>query len=152
MDRPAQACSGDTRDWTACMVHERDTASNSFAKLMHPPAGKTMLVESLAAEAGTPLLCLSPSSLLSKWAGESEKTLRAAFEAAAALSPSILFIDEVDSLAPARWVLARWLLLVHIYTLASKQDPSEQCAMTRPPSCQLQPVPSRCYWVQVQRR
>jgi SpoVK/Ycf46/Vps4 family AAA+-type ATPase len=64
--------------------------------------GKTLLVEKLAAEAGAPLLCLSPSAVLSKWAGESEKALRSAFEAAAALSPAILFIDEVDSLAPAR--------------------------------------------------
>ncbi|EFN56624.1 hypothetical protein CHLNCDRAFT_144400 [Chlorella variabilis] len=67
-----------------------------------PGTGKTMLVEKLAAEAGTPLLCLSPAATLSKWAGESEKRLRAAFQAAAALSPAILFIDEVDSLAPAR--------------------------------------------------
>ncbi|KAI3427001.1 hypothetical protein D9Q98_006945 [Chlorella vulgaris] len=67
-----------------------------------PGTGKTMLVESLAAEAGTPLLCLAPSAVLSKWAGESEKLVRSAFEAAAAASPAILFIDEVDALAPAR--------------------------------------------------
>jgi SpoVK/Ycf46/Vps4 family AAA+-type ATPase len=40
--------------------------------------------------------------VLSKWAGESEKLVRSAFEAAAAASPAILFIDEVDALAPAR--------------------------------------------------
>lgn len=34
-----------------------------------------MLVEKLAAEAGTPLLCVSPSAVLSKWAGESEKSV-----------------------------------------------------------------------------
>ncbi|KAI7838586.1 hypothetical protein COHA_007657 [Chlorella ohadii] len=67
-----------------------------------PGTGKTMLVEKLAAEAGTPLLCLSPSAVLSKWAGESEKSIRAVFEAAAAMSPAIIFIDEVDSLAPCR--------------------------------------------------
>lgn len=34
-----------------------------------------MLAEKLAAEAGVPLLCLSPSAILSKWAGESEKSV-----------------------------------------------------------------------------
>lgn len=38
--------------------------------------GKTLLVEKLAAEGGLPLLCLAPSSVLSKWAGDSEKTLK----------------------------------------------------------------------------
>ena len=38
--------------------------------------GKTLLVEKLAAESGLPLLCLAPSSVLSKWAGDSEKTLK----------------------------------------------------------------------------
>lgn len=68
----------------------------------HPHAGKTLLAEKLAAEAGAPLLCLSPSAVLSKWAGESEKGVRAVFEAAAAAAPALIFIDEVDALAPAR--------------------------------------------------
>jgi len=38
--------------------------------------GKTLLVEKLAAESGLPLLVLAPSSVLSKWAGDSEKTLK----------------------------------------------------------------------------
>lgn len=77
------------------------TAARQFTPL-HAPPGKTLLVEKLAAEARVPLLAVSPSAILSKWAGESEKTLRGVFEAAAALSPSIIFLDEVDSLAPAR--------------------------------------------------
>ena len=71
----------------------------------HLPAGKTLLVEKLAAEAGLPLLALSPSAVLSKWAGESEGAIRAVFEGAAALSPSIIFIDECDALAPCRCAL-----------------------------------------------
>ncbi|KAF5833160.1 thiamine diphosphate-binding protein [Dunaliella salina] len=67
-----------------------------------PGTGKTMLVEKVAAEGGFSLLCLQPSTLLSKWSGESEKTLSAAFAAARQLQPCILFIDEVDSLAPQR--------------------------------------------------
>ncbi|KAJ9508954.1 hypothetical protein QJQ45_028284 [Haematococcus lacustris] len=67
-----------------------------------PGTGKTMLVEKVAAQAGLTLLCLPPSVLLSKWSGESEKTLRAAFKAAKLLQPCAIFLDEVDSLAPQR--------------------------------------------------
>jgi len=59
-------------------------------------------VEKLAAEAGCALLALSPSAVLSKWAGESERTLRAAFDVGRALQPCIIFIDEVDALGAAR--------------------------------------------------
>lgn len=45
-----------------------------------------------AAEGQLTMLSLSPSSVLSKWSGESEKTLRAVFEAATTMQPSILFI------------------------------------------------------------
>ena len=63
-----------------------------------------MLVEKLAAEAGLPLLCISPAAILSKWAGASEKGLATVFEAASRQTPAaIVFIDEVDSLAPTRW-------------------------------------------------
>jgi hypothetical protein len=66
-----------------------------------------MLVEKLAAEAGLPLLCISPAAILSKWAGESEKGLAAVFDAASRQNPAaIVFIDEVDSLAPTRWANA----------------------------------------------
>ncbi|KAL6763278.1 P-loop containing nucleoside triphosphate hydrolase protein [Haematococcus lacustris] len=67
-----------------------------------PGTGKTMLVEKVAAQAGLTLLCLPPSVLLSKWSGESEKTLRAAFKAAKLLQPCAIFLDEIDSLAPQR--------------------------------------------------
>ncbi|GAB4818520.1 hypothetical protein N2152v2_005566 [Parachlorella kessleri] len=68
-----------------------------------PGTGKTMLVEKIAAEAAIPLLVISPSAILSKWSGDSEKSLRAVFEAAAQMAPAIVFIDEIDSLAPARF-------------------------------------------------
>ncbi|GFR46494.1 hypothetical protein Agub_g8072, partial [Astrephomene gubernaculifera] len=72
--------------------------------LLHGPpgTGKTMLVERIAAEAGATLLVLTPGAVLSKWSGESEKQLRAVFELARAMQPCIVFMDEVDSLAPAR--------------------------------------------------
>lgn len=112
--RPARLAAACIAAWerSLCVVVCSPNQRCSCKKILVPlpsallsgmAAGKTMLVEKLAAEAGTPLLCLSPAATLSKWAGESEKRLRAAFQAAAALSPAILFIDEVDSLAPARW-------------------------------------------------
>lgn len=64
--------------------------------------GKTTLVEKVAAEGGLPLLALTPSTVLSKWSGESERTLLAIFEAAKCMQPCIIFIDEIDSLAPQR--------------------------------------------------
>ena len=60
----------------------------------------------VAAEAGMPLLALSPSAVLSKWSGESERFIRAAFTAAAALKPSILFIVS------SRWVANETLKLL----------------------------------------
>ncbi|KAG2494564.1 hypothetical protein HYH03_007330 [Edaphochlamys debaryana] len=72
--------------------------------LLHGPpgTGKTMLVERIASEAGARLLLVTPGAVLSKWSGESEKQLRAVFALARALQPCIVFMDEVDSLAPAR--------------------------------------------------
>ncbi|KAK9804344.1 hypothetical protein WJX72_008239 [[Myrmecia] bisecta] len=67
-----------------------------------PGTGKTLVVEKIAAEAGVPLLALSPSAILSKWSGESEKMLRDIFEVARRMQPAIIFIDEVDALAPHR--------------------------------------------------
>ncbi|EFJ50613.1 hypothetical protein VOLCADRAFT_88606 [Volvox carteri f. nagariensis] len=79
----------------------RQPASN-FLLYGPPGTGKTMLVERIAAEAGATLLVLTPGAILSKWSGESEKQLRAVFEVARVKQPCIVFMDEVDSLAPTR--------------------------------------------------
>lgn len=62
--------------------------------LLHGPpgTGKTLLVEKVAAEAGFMLLSLSPSLILSKWAGDSEKTVRSVFELAKSFQPCIIFL------------------------------------------------------------
>lgn len=54
-----------------------------------------------AAESGCSLLCLQPSTLLSKWSGDSEKALSAAFTAARLLQPCIIFIVSVCFLCKA---------------------------------------------------
>jgi SpoVK/Ycf46/Vps4 family AAA+-type ATPase len=73
-----------------------------------PGTGKTMCAQAAAAEARVRIFSPSPSGILSKWVGDSEKALRTYFRraAAAARAPgsrgSILFLDEIDALAPAR--------------------------------------------------
>jgi len=67
-----------------------------------PGTGKTALAAAAAAAAGLPLLTVSAADVMSKWVGDAEKAMRAVFQAAAAASPSVLFLDEVDALATDR--------------------------------------------------
>lgn len=60
------------------------------------------LLPSVIAQAGLPLISVSPSGLLSKYLGESEKAIKGTFEAAKRLQPCVIFLDEIDSLAPRR--------------------------------------------------
>ncbi|KAJ4829117.1 premnaspirodiene oxygenase-like [Turnera subulata] len=67
-----------------------------------PGTGKTLIARAIANETGAFFFVINGPEIMSKMAGESEGNLRKAFEEAEKNSPSIIFIDEIDSIAPKR--------------------------------------------------
>jgi transitional endoplasmic reticulum ATPase len=67
-----------------------------------PGTGKTLLARIIASSAGATFYAISGPTVFSKWYGESEELLRRIFEHAAARAPSIIFFDEIDSVAGQR--------------------------------------------------
>lgn len=87
-------------------IYESTVSTNS--SLLSPPkgillygppgTGKTLLAKALAKESGANFLALSPSSLLSKWLGDTEQLAKSVFSLAKRVQPTIIFIDEIDGL------------------------------------------------------
>ncbi len=67
-----------------------------------PGTGKTMLAKAVANESEANFISIKGPELLSKWVGESEKGIREIFRKARLAAPTVIFFDEIDSIAPKR--------------------------------------------------
>ncbi|KAH9386425.1 uncharacterized protein NEMAJ01_1321 [Nematocida major] len=67
-----------------------------------PGCGKTLIAQALANESGSVFLSIRGPEIMGKYVGESEERVRKVFARARAQTPSIVFIDEIDSIAPHR--------------------------------------------------
>ncbi|KAM2049785.1 hypothetical protein ACFX1T_008153 [Malus domestica] len=67
-----------------------------------PGTGKTMLAKAVATEAGANFINISMSRITSEWFGEGEKYVKAVFSLASKIAPSVVFVDEVDSMLGRR--------------------------------------------------
>jgi len=67
-----------------------------------PGVGKTLLAKAAATESGANFIAVNGPEILSKWVGESERAIREIFRRARMVAPAIIFLDEIDSIAPAR--------------------------------------------------
>ncbi len=67
-----------------------------------PGTGKTLLAKAVATESEANFISVRGPEILSKWVGESEKAIREIFQKARQAAPCVIFIDEIDAIAPAR--------------------------------------------------
>lgn len=67
-----------------------------------PGTGKTMIAKAIACELDATIFVVSPAQLMSKWVGEAEQNVRKLFEAAKQEEKSVIFLDEIEALVPAR--------------------------------------------------
>jgi len=67
-----------------------------------PGTGKTMIAKAIATQSKANFISIKGPEVISKWVGESEKAIRMIFKKAKQVAPSIVFLDEIDAIAPRR--------------------------------------------------
>ncbi|MFO7872124.1 MAG: CDC48 family AAA ATPase [Candidatus Undinarchaeales archaeon] len=92
--------------------------------LLHGPpgTGKTLLAKAVANETHSNFMSINGPEIMSKWYGESEKRLRQVFEEAEKNAPTIIFIDEIDAIAPKREEVKGEVERRVVATLLSQMD------------------------------
>ncbi len=85
-------------------VYEKLKAQGPKGILLYGPpgTGKTLIAKAVANESEANFISIKGPEFLSKWVGESEKAVRETFRKAKAASPSVIFLDEIDAVVPAR--------------------------------------------------
>jgi transitional endoplasmic reticulum ATPase len=85
-------------------VYEKLKAKGPKGILLYGPpgTGKTLIAKAVANESEANFISIKGPEFLSKWVGESEKAVRETFRKAKAASPSVIFLDEIDAVVPAR--------------------------------------------------
>ncbi len=86
----------------ALYAHTRAKAARGVLLYGPPGTGKTLLAKAIATQAQANFIAVAGSELLTKWVGASEQSIRQLFSQARQASPCVIFIDEIDTLAPAR--------------------------------------------------
>jgi transitional endoplasmic reticulum ATPase len=90
-----------------------------------PGCGKTLLARAVARESGASFFLINGPEIVSKWVGESEQNLRAVFTEARNQRPAVVFIDELDAIAPKRSVVVHQhdvSLVAQLLTLLDGMD------------------------------
>ncbi|XP_008786500.1 calmodulin-interacting protein 111 [Phoenix dactylifera] len=87
-----------------------------------PGTGKTSLASSCAHNAGASLFCINGPEIISQYYGESEQALHEVFDSARRAAPAVVFIDELDAIAPARKYGGEELSLRMVATLLKLMD------------------------------
>lgn len=86
----------------ALYAHTHAKAPRGVLLYGPPGTGKTLLAKAIATQAQANFISVAGSELLTKWVGASEQSIRQLFAQARQASPCVIFIDEIDTLAPAR--------------------------------------------------